>query len=96
MVLVTMEAQVTPEQEKALTRAYAHVMRHRPDAILQSMLTQDRLEPSIWRIHTVWKSLEAMEAHYHSNEHMPSAYVFHLAGLIPTATSSDIIAFECE
>jgi quinol monooxygenase YgiN len=96
MVLVTMEAQVAPEQEKALMRAYAHVMRHRPAAILQSMLTQDCLEPTIWRIYTVWESREALEAHYRENERMPSAYVFHLAGLIPIGASSDIIAFENE
>ena len=31
VILVTMEAQVPQEQWDALTRAFAHVMEHRPD-----------------------------------------------------------------
>jgi len=94
MVLVIMEAHVPPEQEETLTRAYAHVMRHRPGGVLQSMLTQDSHDPTLWRILTVWESHEALEAHYRSNTTMPSAFAFHLAGLVPVATSSEVIAYE--
>jgi quinol monooxygenase YgiN len=91
MLLVTLEARVSPEQEKTLTRAYAHAMRRRPAGIVQSFLTQDSVDPTVWRIYTIWKSREALEAHYRSDAPMPSAYAFHLAGLIPVGMTSEIV-----
>ncbi len=93
MFVVTMEAQVPPEQEERLTRAFAHVMKHRPDSVVQSMLMRDNLDPTLWRVLTVWDSREAADAYYVSNTNLPGAYVFHLSGLVPTATSSELIAY---
>jgi quinol monooxygenase YgiN len=94
MVLVMMEAQVPAELEETLLRAYAHAMKHRPDSVLQSMLTRDTHDPACWRILTVWESHEAMAAYYRSGNTMPSAYAFHLTGIEPVATSSEVIAYE--
>jgi quinol monooxygenase YgiN len=90
--LVTMEAQVPPDQEERLRLAYDHVMRHRPTGVVQSMLTRDAHDPMIWRIYTVWENHETLEAYYQSGALMPSAHVFHLVELEPMGVGSEIIA----
>jgi hypothetical protein len=93
MVLVTMEARVPKEQWEALERAYGHAMKHRPDEILLSLLAHDTHDPSMWRISTVWESHEAALAHYEAGAIMPSMYAFHLVGIVPVATLSDVVAY---
>jgi quinol monooxygenase YgiN len=92
MFLVTMEARVTPELEKRLTRAYDHEMSHRPPGVVQTMLMRDAHDLLIWRIVPIWDSHEALEAHYTSGALMPSASIFHLIELTPHSAASEIIA----
>jgi quinol monooxygenase YgiN len=93
MVLVTLEAQVPKDQWKALERAYAHAMTHRPDTIVMSLLARDSHDPTLWRILTVWESREALIAHYESGATMPSMYTFHLVGIAPVGSPSDVVAY---
>ena len=94
--LVTMEAQVPPDKEERLLRAYDHAMRYRPLGVIQSMLTRDAHDRTTWRIYTVWESHEALEAHYKSSVEsdalMPSAHVFHLIEITPVSVASEVIA----
>ena len=92
-MLVTLEAQVPEDQWEALERAYAHAMTHRPDTVLMSLLTHDGHNPTLWRILTVWESREALIAHYESGATMPSMYAFHLVGIEPEGTPSDVVAY---
>ena len=92
--LVTMEAQVPPDQEERLLLAYEHAMRNHPPGVVQSMLTRDAHDRTTWRIYTVWESHEALEAHYQSGALMPSAHVFHLIELEPVSVASEIIATD--
>lgn len=93
MLLLTMEAQVPSEKQDRLRRAYTHVMSHRPQKVLLSLLTQDNFDPSLWRIMTAWESEAAVDAYYASANRMLSAYVFHLIGVVPIAMVSDIVSF---
>jgi quinol monooxygenase YgiN len=93
MVLVTMEARVPEDHWEALERAYAHAMKHRPEAVLLSLLTHDSHDPSLWRVLTVWENHEALEAHYESGATMPSMYAFHLVGIVPVGTPSEVVAY---
>jgi quinol monooxygenase YgiN len=94
MVLITMEARVAQALEPRLIRAFNHAMNHHPPGVVQSLLTRDAQDPSIWRILTIWESQETLEAHYQSGATMPSAHVFHLAELVPVGASSHIIAID--
>ena len=94
MILITMEAQVAPELEPRLIRAFNHAMNNHPPGVVQSLLTRDAQEPTIWRVLTIWESQETLEAHYKSGAIMPSAHVFHLVELEPVGTSSEIIATD--
>lgn len=92
MILITMEAQVAPELEPRLIRAFNHAMNNHQPGVVQSLLTRDAQEPTIWRVLTIWESQEALEALYQSGAIMPSAHVFHLVELEPVGASSEIIA----
>jgi hypothetical protein len=86
-------AKVQLRQWEAFTRAFTHVMKYRPDGIVQSILTQDSHDLELWRIMTVWESAEALDVHYRSDTCMPGAYVFHLISVVPIATVSDVAAY---
>jgi len=64
MLLVTMEAHVAADQWDTLNRAFVHAMNQRPKEILMSLLTQDSVDSTLWRILTAWESHEALEAYY--------------------------------
>jgi hypothetical protein len=93
VVLVTFEAQVPLEQQETLTRAFNHVMRHRPDGVLLSVLTHESHDSTLWRILTVWESRDACDDYYRSNESLIGAYIFHLVGIVPMAALSEVVAF---
>jgi hypothetical protein len=96
--LVTMKAQVPPEKEERLLLAYDFVMRNRPPEIVQSMLIRDAHDLTLWSVHTVWESHEALVAYYGSSVKsgalMPSAHVFHLLEIIPVGGGGEVIATD--
>ncbi len=94
MVLVTMEAHVPEDQWDVLTRAFDHAMKHRPAEILLGLLVQDNHDLTVWRVMTVWESQETLDEYYEAEGTMPSAHVFHLAGVVPEATVSEVAAFD--
>jgi quinol monooxygenase YgiN len=93
MVLVAMKAEVPEEQWDALTRAFDHVMKNRPDDIVESILAQDQQDPTLWRIITIWESQAALDAYYQWHASIPGAYIFHLVGVVPMATVSEVVGF---
>jgi hypothetical protein len=84
--------------EERLLLAYDFVMRNRPPGIVKSMLTKDVLDPTTWRIYTVWKSQKALEAFYESTLEsgvlMPSARVFQLLEIVPIGGGGEVIAAD--
>lgn len=94
MVLITMQAHVPMDQWDVLTRAFDHAMKHRPADVLLGLLVHDNHQPTLWRIMTVWKSQEALDLYYETEGRIPSAHVFHLAGVVPEATVSEVAAFD--
>lgn len=93
MLLVTMEAHVAEDQWDTLNRAFVHAMTQRPDAILMSLLTQDSVDPTLWRILTAWESHEALEAYYESHTTMPSTFPFHAVSVVPETTMSRVTTY---
>lgn len=91
MVLVTTEASVPEQQWSNLQRAFAHAMKHPPDGIVSSLLAQDSHDASLWRICTLWVSHEAATQQYDAGARMPSIYAFHLVGLVPEMSISDVV-----
>ena len=58
MFVVHMEAHVGEDQWDALIRAYTQSMKHRHAANPMSLLLQDSVEPTLWRVMSAWESRE--------------------------------------
>lgn len=86
-----MEAWVPQEKWGALKNAFDQAMSNRPHGVISSWLAQDIHDRGTWRISTRWVSHEVAMAHYEAGEKMPSMHTFHLVGIVPHITISDVI-----
>lgn len=94
MQIFTLEGQVPENCWDDLTRAFAYAMKDRPPALLWSFLTQDVLEPTVWRIMTAWESREAAQAYVaaHDNGTTPSTFPFLVVSVTPEASMGTVLA----
>lgn len=68
-------------------------MKNRPKEVIARYLTHDMHAPNIWRITTLWVSHEAAMALYDAGATMPSIHAFHLVGVIPEISISDVLDY---
>jgi hypothetical protein len=87
MVMTILEAQVAPERWDALRRSYEARARL-PDsgAIVESFLIQGTDDIGTWRIVTVWRDREALEAMRGSGETPTGVLIFRDADAEPRLT----------
>jgi len=92
VVIITMEAHASEHEWETLTRAFKYAMKRRPKALLDSYLLQDSVDPTLWRVMSVWESEEALEAYAASSDIIPSAYAFEVLGIAPEASLGRVAA----
>jgi quinol monooxygenase YgiN len=87
MVMTILEAQVAPERWEALRRSYEERARL-PDsgAIVESFLIQGTDDGDTWRIVTVWRDREALDAMRGSGETPTGVLIFRDADAEPRLT----------
>jgi quinol monooxygenase YgiN len=87
MVMTILEAQVAPERWDALRRSYLARARL-PDsgAIVESFLIQGTDDDGTWRIVTVWRDQEALDAMRGSGETPAGVLIFRDADAEPRLT----------
>lgn len=86
MVIITMEANAPEYQREILVRAFEYAMKRRPSALVDSYLTQDSVDPTLWRVTSIWESEALLEAYAASSDIIPSAYAFEVLGIAPVAS----------
>ena len=92
MIVTNLEALVLQEKWQELQNAYLQVDKASlPNGLLNSHLAQDQSNPKLWRILTVWKSKEDMEAYRKSVETPAWFLVFRSVGAEPKLSISDIM-----
>jgi hypothetical protein len=91
VVVVILEAPVPEDRWNDFQRAFHHAMKIRPKEVIASYLTHDTQDTNIWRIVTVWTSHQEAMALYNAGATMPSMHAFHLVGVIPVISISDIL-----
>lgn len=92
MIYTNLEALVESEKWEELQQAYVNVDKNSlPETLLSSHLLQDKIEPKLWRIVTVWKSKEDMDAYRKSVEIPAWFLVFRAVGSEPTLTISTVL-----
>jgi quinol monooxygenase YgiN len=87
MVMTILEAQVAPDRWDALRSSYEARARL-PDSgeIVESFLVQGTDDAGTWRIVTVWRDREALEALRSSGETPTGVLIFRDAGAEPRLT----------
>lgn len=92
MQIFTLEGQVPKIRWDDFKRAYAHAMKNRPPALLWSFLTQDVLEPTLWRVMTAWESREAAQAYATAQDDgmTPSTFPFLAVSVVPQASQGTV------
>jgi hypothetical protein len=93
MVMTMLEAQVAPEQWEALRASY-HTRARLPEsgALVESFLIQGTDDAGNWRIVTVWRDREALDAMRSSGETPVGVLVFRDAGAEPRLTIFNVRA----
>jgi quinol monooxygenase YgiN len=92
MIITQLEGTVMPEHQITLQTAFNRVLEQVPSAIHSSYLAQDRSDKSIWRIVTVWKSREDLEAYRQSVETPAGVLMFREAGAEPVLSISEVVS----
>lgn len=91
MVVTMVEARVSANRETDLIEAYGRATEAGlpPQIVETFLLRADEGDP--WRIATVWRSREDLEAYRTSVETPTAVAVFRAAGAEPTLTVFDVI-----
>ena len=88
-----LEAEVAQKEWDALQNAFRAIQKQRFQSMpLQSFLVQLKERPTLWRIVTVWESMEVLQKMKNSVETPPGVVVFQKAGAKPTLSIFEAMA----
>ena len=74
MVITQVDAHVAPERWQELRESYRSMVGSLEPTIVRTYLMQDTEDRTLWRIATVWKSMEALDEYRRSVE-VPGAFL---------------------
>lgn len=90
-VITILEARVSPENWDALEKAFKAGTELLPPQLVQSFLTHNAKDPTLWRIISVWRSREALEEMRRTEETPAGILMFRAAGAEPSLSLFDVI-----
>lgn len=89
MVVTMLEAAVDPERAQDLQRAFGDAAGALPRAIVETFLLH-AVDSDVWRIVTVWRSGEELDAYRASVDTPEGVRMFRAAGAQPTLTIFEV------
>ena len=96
MVMTVLEAHVADDQWATLKQAFAEeIAHHMLPSIYQTFLIQGLSDPTLWRIITVWRSREDLQAMRQQGT-PAGVLMFRAAQAEPTLALFDIAAYAPE
>lgn len=90
MVITILEAEVKQELWEKLKQAYQARTREMPKHIVQSYVVQNQTSPTIWRIITIWRSQEDLNAMRASGKTPTGVLIFQDAEATPKLSIFDV------
>ena len=91
MILTVLEAHVESGHAAALKAAYEAAGNDPlPPGLVDSRLLRSRVDPTLWRIETLWASLESLER-MRSSGTPKGVEIFRVAGAEPTLTILEVV-----
>jgi quinol monooxygenase YgiN len=93
MVITQVDARVQPDRWPELRNTYRAMTEEIEPQMVRTYLLQDTDDRTLWRIATVWRSMEALEAYRRSVE-TPGAFVlFRSVGSEPERAIFDVAEY---
>ena len=92
MVMTILEGRVVSEKWATLEQAFLASSDSLPPPIAQSFLVQGSDDPTVWRVITLWRSRESLEAYRQSVETPGGVLMFRAAGTEPALSIFDVHA----
>lgn len=94
-IFTIVEGEVASDKWEILKEKYENIKKDSlPSAVLSSFLVQDKNNPEIWRITTVWESLEAITEYRKSVETPAWLLIFQEVGADPKLIINNIISVK--
>lgn len=91
MLITRLEAEVLEENTGKLVAKYQELCTKLEPGIIESFLIQDKKNPRLWQILTVWESMEVIE-HMRSQGTPAGILVFRAANTEPTLSLFEVKA----
>lgn len=83
MVITQVDGHVAPERWQELREAYRSMVGSLEPTIVRTYLLQDTEDRTLWRIATVWKSMQALDEYRRSVETPGAFLLFQSVGAEP-------------
>jgi hypothetical protein len=91
MLITAIEARVPEDRVGELERAYREGLSSMPSAIVETFLARDLMDPTIFRIVTVWESREALVASRASGQKPKGLQIFEAVGAEHKHSASEVV-----
>jgi heme-degrading monooxygenase HmoA len=91
MMITVLEAHVPVDRHDDVERVFREGMTDLPESIVESYLTRDTKDPSRFRLSTVWRNLEALEAMRASGVKPKGVQMFEAVGATATLTIFEVV-----
>ena len=96
MIITIIEANVPQEKWLDLEMAYKAKIHHVPPQLKETYLIHDRNYPEVWRIISIWRSIEAYEEVSNSPIYETCMQVFRAVDVHPTRRIFDVPAHHVQ
>ena len=91
MVMTVLEARVPAERLADVEKVFREGMSPLPPEIVESFLVRDTKDPSLFRLTTVWRSLEALQAMRQSGVKPKGVVMFESVGVTPGLSVFEVL-----
>ena len=91
MLMTVLEARVPANRLAEVDAVFREGMKGLPEEIVETFLVRDREDPSLFRLTTIWKSMEALLAMRNSGVRPKGVLMFEAVGARPDLTAYDVV-----
>ncbi len=92
MVVTILEAVVALEDEAKLKSIHLSSINHLDKGIVETFLLEGTKDSHVWRIITIWKDKESLQAMRESGQTPRGVEIFKEANAVATLTVFDVVA----
>ncbi len=96
MMMVILEAHISPDKWGQFEGAYKASVQALDPGIVETRLIHSAIDPTYWRILTVWRNREALEKVRERSSTLPGVLLFREAGTEPRLAVYQVVAQATE